>query len=86
MISTNGHGPKRVVLYARRSDRAVNFSIPGQLKEFRDASLGEIVEEVENPWAKRWTLERPGIERIWELAAAGAVDEIWAWRWDRFGE
>jgi site-specific DNA recombinase len=78
---------KRVALYARRSDRKDNFSIAGQLKDLREhahAEGHEIVEEVEDPWAKRWTLERPGIERIRELA--DAVDEVWAWRWDRFGE
>jgi len=77
MPSTNGHGPNRVVLYARRSDRKDNFSIAGQLKELREhahAEGHEITEEVQDPWAKRWTLDRPG------------VDEIWAWRWDRFGE
>jgi site-specific DNA recombinase len=26
------------------------------------------------------------VERIRELALIGGVDEVWAWRWDRFGE
>jgi site-specific DNA recombinase len=89
MPNTDGHGPKRVVLYARRSDRKDNFSIAGQLKELRDhahAEGHEIAEEVHDPWAKRWTLDRPGVGRIRELALLGGVDEVWAWRWDRFGE
>jgi site-specific DNA recombinase len=89
MPSANGHGSKRVVLYARRSDRKDNFSIAGQLKELREhthAEGYEIAEEVQDPWAKRWTLDRPGVERIRELALIGGVDEVWAWRWDRFGE
>jgi site-specific DNA recombinase len=89
MPSANGHGPKHVVLYARRSDRKDNFSIAGQLKELREhahAQGHEIAEEVQDPWAKRWTLDRPGVERIRELALLGGVDEVWAWRWDRFGE
>jgi site-specific DNA recombinase len=89
MPSANGHGSKRVVLYARRSDRKDNFSIAGQLKELREHAQAEgyeITEEVQDPWAKRWTLDRQGIERIRELALLGVVDEVWAWRWDRFGE
>ena len=56
MPSTNGHVSKRVVLYARRSDRKDNFSIAGQLKELREhahAEGHEIAEEVQDPWAKR---------------------------------
>ncbi len=89
MPNTNGHGPTRVVLYARRSDRKDNFSIAGQLKELREHAHTEgheVAEEVQDPWAKRWTLDRPGVERIRELALLGGVDEVWAWRWDRFGE
>jgi site-specific DNA recombinase len=89
MPSTNGRGPKRAILYARRSDRKDNFSIAGQLKELREhthAAGYEIVEEVQDPWAKRWTLDRLGIDRIRELVLPGGVDEVWAWRWDRFGE
>ncbi len=35
---------------------------------------------------KRWTLDRPGVYRLRELAASGEIDEILAWRWDRYGE
>jgi len=89
MTSTNGHGPRRVVLYARRSDRKANFSIAGQLIELREhahAKGNEIAEEVQDPWEKRWKLDRPGVERIRELALIAGVDEVWAWRWDCFGE
>ena len=89
MPSAYGHGPTRVVLYARRYDRKDNFSIAGQLKELREhahAEGHEVAEEIQDPWAKRWTLDRPGVERIRELALLGGVDEVWAWRWDRFGE
>lgn len=87
MTERNGQGP-RVALYARASTSVQEHSIPGQLRELRlfAAREGfEVVEEIEDLGEKRHTLDRPGIDRVRDLAETGAVAEIWAWEWSRFG-
>ncbi len=90
MTGENGTVP--VSLYVRVStdeQAAAGYSVEGQREELR-AQLAregrEVVAEVVDPGEKRWSLDRPGIGRLRELAASGQIAEVWAWRWDRFGE
>lgn len=82
----------RVALYVRVSTHKQaeeGFSVDGQLAELREHAAAnglEIVREIVDQGEKRHTLERPGIDEIQELAAAGAIDEVLAWRWDRYGQ
>lgn len=84
--------PIRAALYERVSTAAQaeeGYSLDGQLHELRERMGAEgrrVVAEVSDPGEKRWMYERPGLERVKELAAAGEIDEVWAWAWDRFGE
>jgi site-specific DNA recombinase len=61
MLSTNGHGPKRAILYARVStDEQVKegCSLAGQLQELRryaTVESYEVLAEVVDPGEKRWT-------------------------------
>lgn len=80
---------KRVALYARASTDEQAHSIHGQLRELREYAEKEgfrVVAEVGDQGEKRHTLERPGIEELRDLCAAGDVEEVWAWAWDRYGE
>jgi DNA invertase Pin-like site-specific DNA recombinase len=92
MPSTNGHGPKRAILYARVStDEQVKegYSLAGQLQELRryaTVESYEVLAEVVDPGEKRWTLDRPGIHELREMVSAGGVDVVLAHQWDRFGE
>jgi site-specific DNA recombinase len=55
MISTNGHGPKRVILYARVStdeQARSGYSLAQQLEALREYAAREgyeVLEEVEDP-------------------------------------
>ena len=92
MPSTNGHGPKRAILYARVStdeQATKGYSLAGQLEELRKFATAEgyqVLKEVVDPGEKRWTLDRPGIHELRELVSPGGVDAVLAWQWDRFGE
>lgn len=80
---------KRVALYARASSDVQEHSIPGQVLELRAHAVREgfeVVEVVEDLGEKRHTLDRPGIDRVRDLAETGAVTEVWAWEWSRYGE
>ena len=80
-----------VVLYARVSseDQAVHgYSIGGQLDELRDSAREwgwEIVAEEIDSGYSRETLYRPGLDNVRELARAGEVDVVLAWKRDRYG-
>jgi site-specific DNA recombinase len=91
MPSTNGHGPKRAVLYARVSTRAQaeedRFSLPQQLhalRKYAEENGLEIVEEVTDPAYSGATLERPGLDHVRDLVAAGGVSVVLAQDRDRF--
>ena len=90
MPSTNGHGPKRTVLYARVStDEQVRsgFSLAQQLEALREytAQKGyEVLEEVTDPGQSGASLERPGMYRVRDLVAAGGVSVVLAQDRDRF--
>jgi site-specific DNA recombinase len=92
MPSTNGHGPRRAILYARVSsaERAKKgYSLNGQIGELRTWAADEgyqVVSEIVDPGEKRWTLDRPGMDRVRATVAGGGIDAVLAWRWDRFGE
>ena len=90
MPSTNGHGPKRAILYARVStdeQARSGFSLAQQLEALHEyaASEGyEVLEEVQDPGQSGASLERPGMDRVRDLVAAGGVSLVLAQDRDRF--
>jgi DNA invertase Pin-like site-specific DNA recombinase len=79
---------RRIALYARVSTDPQEASLEGQLRDLREHAARqelEVVEEVRDLAEKRHTLERPGVERLRQLAESGAVEEVWAWEWSRYG-
>jgi site-specific DNA recombinase len=87
--STNGHGPKRAVLYARvsTSEQAEKgYSLAQQLEALREYAAREgyaMLEEVTDPGQSGASLERPGMDRIRDLVAAGGVSVVLAQDRDR---
>ena len=79
MPSTNGHGPKRAILYARVStdeQARSGFSLAQQLEALREYAAREgyeVLEEVSDPGQSGASLERPGKDRVRDLVAAGGV-------------
>src|SRR3712207_1067279 len=90
MPSTNGHGPKRAILYARVStdeQAKSGYSLAQQLEALREYAEREglqVLEEVEDPGQSGATLERPGLDRIRNLVSAGGVSLVLAQDRDRF--
>jgi site-specific DNA recombinase len=90
MPSTNGHGPKRAILYARVStdeQARSGYSLAQQLEALREyaASEGyEVLDEVSDPGQSGASLERPGMDRVRDLVAAGGVSVVLAQDRDRF--
>ena len=90
MPSTNGHGPKRAILYARVStdeQARSGYSLAQQIEALRDyaASEGyEVLEEVQDAGQSGASLERPGMDRVRDLVAAGGVSVVLAQDRDRF--
>src|SRR5688572_5580610 len=90
MPSTNGHGPKRAILYARVStaeQARSGYSLPQQLEALRGYALREgyeVLEEVSDPGQSGASLERPGMDRVRDLVAAGGVSVVLAQDRDRF--
>jgi len=90
MPSTNGHGLKRAILYARVStdEQARNgYSIPDQLKELRGHAIREgyqVVEEIEDDGYSGGDPYRPGLQSIMQLAETGEIDIVIATKRDRF--
>jgi site-specific DNA recombinase len=84
MPSTNGHGQKRAILYARVStdeQAKAGYSIPEQLRELRAYAVREgyrVVEEAVDDGHSGADPHRPGLRRVMELAEAGAVDVVLA--------
>jgi site-specific DNA recombinase len=80
--STNGHGPKRAVLYARVSGEEQakkGYSLADQLDALRDwcsRNDHEIIDEVQDKGFSGAYLERPGLDRVREIVAAGRVDAV----------
>jgi site-specific DNA recombinase len=88
--STNGHGPKRAILYARVStdeQARTGFSLAQQLEALREYASREgyeVLEEVSDPGQSGASLERPGMDRVRDLVAAGGVSVVLAQDRDRF--
>ena len=89
MPSTNGHGPKRAILYARVSTEEQaksGYSLAQQMEVLRQyvAREGyEVLEEVTDPGQSGASLERPGMDRVRDLVAAGDVSVVLAQDRDR---
>jgi DNA invertase Pin-like site-specific DNA recombinase len=90
MPSTNGHGPKRAILYARVStdeQARSGYSLAQQLEALREYAAREgyqVIEEVSDPGQSGASLERPGMDRVRDLVAAGRVSVVLAHNRDRF--
>jgi site-specific DNA recombinase len=87
--STNGHGPKRAILYARVStdeQARTGYSLAQQLEALREYAAREgyeVLEEVADPGQSGASLERPGMGRVRDLVAAGRVAVVLALDRDR---
>jgi site-specific DNA recombinase len=90
MSSTNGHGPKRAILYARVStdeQARTGYSLAQQLealRQYAEQEGYEVIEEVSDPGQSGASLERPGMDRVRDLVAAGSVFVVLAQDRDRF--
>ena len=88
MASINS--PKRAILYARVStDEQVRsgYSLAQQLEALRAYAAREglgVLEEVADPGHSGASLERPGMDRVRDLVAAGNVSVVLAQDRDRF--
>jgi site-specific DNA recombinase len=82
MPSTNGHGSKRAILYARVStdeQAGSGYSRAQQLEALRDYATREgyeVLEEVSDPGQSGASLERPGMDRVRDLMAVGGVSVV----------
>src|ERR671911_914283 len=90
MTLTNGHGPKRAILYARVStdeQARSGYSLAQQLETLREYAAREgykVLEEVVDAGQSGASLERPGMDRVRDLVAAGGVSVVLAQDRDRF--
>src|ERR671920_491592 len=90
MPSTNGHGPERAVLYARVStdeQARSGYSLAQQMEALRAYAAREgyeILKEVVDPGQSGASLERPGMDQVRDLVAAGGVSAVLAQDRDRF--
>jgi site-specific DNA recombinase len=90
MQSTNGHGPRKAVLYARVStdeQGRSGYSLAQQLEALREYAAREgyeVLEEVTDPGQSGASLERPGMDRVRNLVDAGGVAVVLAQDRDRF--
>src|SRR5215204_415244 len=90
MSSTNGHGSKKAILYARVSTEEqarTGYSLAQQLEALQEFSAQEgyeVLEEVKDPGQSGASLERPGIDRVRDLVSAGGVSVVLAQDRDRF--
>ena len=93
MPSTNGHGSKRAVLYARVStdeQARSGYSLAQQIERLRDyaADKGyEVLEEVTDAGYSGASLQRPGMDRVRSLVQdreVGGVCMVLAQERDRF--
>src|SRR5215216_6780355 len=89
MSSTNDHGPKRAILYARVStdeQARTGYSLDQQIEALREYATREgyeVLEEVQDPGQSGASLERPGMDRVRDLVAAGGVSVVLAQDRDR---
>ena len=89
MPSPNGPGPGRVILYARVSTNKqarVGYSLAQQMEALRGYAAREgyeVLEEVSDRGQSGASLERPGMDRVRDLVAAGGVAVVLAQDRDR---
>ncbi len=82
MRSTNGYGPKRAVLYCRVSgeeQQKKGYSLADQREALRvwcSEHGYEILDEIEDGGYSGAYLERPGLDKIREMVAAGRVGVV----------
>src|SRR3954469_7113571 len=82
MRNTNGHGPKRAVLYARVStdeQARSGYSLAQQIEALRDYASREgyeVLEEVRDAGQSGATLSRPGMDRVRDLVAGVGVAAV----------
>jgi site-specific DNA recombinase len=90
MPSADSHGPKRVILYARVStdeQARSRYSLAQQIEALRDHAAREgyeVLKEVTDAGQSGASLERPGMDRVRDLVAAGGVSVVLAQDRDRF--
>src|SRR5215217_6543578 len=90
MPSTNGHGLKWAVLYARVSTEEQarsGYSLAQQLEALREYAAHEgyeVLEEVTDPGQSGASFERPGMDRVRDLVPAQGVSVVLAQDRDRF--
>src|SRR5215212_9888171 len=90
MPDTNGHGSKRAILYARVStdeQARSGYSLAQQLEALKEHAVQEsyeVLEEVSDPGQSGASLERPGMDRVRDLVAAGGIFVVLAQDRDRF--
>ena len=90
MPSTNGHAPRKAILYARVStdeQARSGYSLAQQLEALRDYATREgyeVLEEAIDPGQSGASLERPGLDRVRDLVATGEVAVVLAQDRDRF--
>ncbi len=90
MPNTNGHGPKRAILYARVStdeQARSGYSLAQQLEALRDCAAKEgyeVLEEISDPGQSGASLARPGLDKLRDLVTAGSVSVVLAQDRDRF--
>lgn len=90
MPSTNGHGPRRAILYARVSTEEQaksGYSLAQQMEALREyvAREGyEVLEEITDPGQSGASLERPGLDELRDIVAGGGISVVLAQDRDRF--
>src|SRR3712207_5420514 len=90
MPSTNDHGSKRAILYARVStdeQARSGYSLAQQMEALRQYATHEgyeVFEEVIDPGQSGASLERPGMDRVRDLVAVGGVSTVLAQDRDRY--
>src|SRR5215213_9586204 len=90
MPSTNDHGSKRAILYARVStdeQARSGYSLAQQmeaLKAYAAQEGYEVLEEVEDRGQSGASLERPGMDQVRDLVAGGGVSVVLTQDQDRF--
>src|SRR5215217_3919969 len=82
MPSTNGHGPKRAILYARVSsaEQVEGYSLDQQIDALRAWASREGYEVLAEVRDEGWSaayLERPGLDRVRDMVEDGA--SRWSW-------
>jgi site-specific DNA recombinase len=89
MPSTNGHGPRRAILYARVStdeQARSGYSLAQQIEALRGYAAREgyeVLEEIVDPGQSGASLERPGMDRVRDLVAGRDVSVVLAQDRDR---